>query len=365
MTLSIGIIGLAQAGKTTVFNALTRSQAQVGYAAGKHANVAVVNVPDDRLTVLDRLFKSKRIVPAQVQYTDIAGGLADQGEKGELGRAILNALQRVDALLLVIRAFTDSSGLAPTPASDLEAVLLELTLADLEIVERRLARLTEQRQKAKLTEGEEREIVVLNQIRQALAAGRPVRDLDLDEADEKVIRNYQFLTARPLLVTLNIAEADLARAEALCADLRPLLPYQKTMVTALCGKLEAEIAQLDPAEAAEFVAGLGIGELGLNRMIQLSYELLGLISFLTSGADETRAWPIRRGSPAIKAAGAVHSDMEKGFIRAEVVSYADLVRYGSMAEAKRHGAVRLEGKEYVVQDGDVIQFLFSPPAHAR
>jgi len=365
MTLSIGIIGLAQSGKTTVFNALTRSQAQVGYATGKHANVAVVNVPDSRLAVLAQIARSKRIVPAQVQYTDIAGVAAESGEKGELGRAILNALQRVDALLLVIRAFTDSSGIAPTPASDLETVLLELTLADLGIVEHRLSRLAEQRQKTRLSEGEEREVAVLNPIRQALATGRPVRDLDLGEADEKVIRNYQFLTARPLLVALNIAEADLGRAEALCADLRPLVPYRRTVVTALCGKLEAEIAQLEPAEAAEFVAGLGLGELGLNRMIQLSYELLGLVSFLTTGADESRAWPVRRGSPAVKAAGVVHTDMEKGFIRAEVIPYTDLVRYGSMAEAKRHGAVRLEGKEYVVQDGDVIEFLFSPPAHTR
>jgi ribosome-binding ATPase len=359
MNLSVGLIGLPRAGKTTVFNALTRSSARVGAFGGQGSNVAVVPVPDSRLDFLADLFHPKKVTPATVQYTDIAGLSAASSVPGELGKAVLASLRDVDALLHVVRAFTGEDGLSATPDADIEAIDLELTLADLSLVDKRLERLNDTRRRGKPTADELREEVVMQQLHDALSQGTPIRDIEIAADDMRLLRHYQFLTDRPVLLVLNIAEADLANATALAEAIASRYPHRHSLVTAVCGKLEMEIAQLDPEEATEFISTMGLGEPGLNRVLRLSYELLGLVSFLTAGADEVRAWPVRRGSLAPEAAGAVHTDIARGFIRAQVVAFDDLKRLGSMAAAKQAGRLRLEGKQYEVKDGDVIEYLFN------
>jgi ribosome-binding ATPase len=358
MSLSMGLIGLPRSGKTTVFNALTHSSAKIG-GGGSGTNVAVVPVPDARLEFLTALFRPKKTTPATVQYTDIAGLSAASAVQGELGKAVLASLRDVDALLHVVRAFTGEDGVPPDPMGDVEAVDLELALADLSLVDKRLERLADAHKRGKPTADEVREEAVLQQLHQGLSEGKPVRDLDLAAEDQRLLRHYQFLTGRPALILLNIAERDLAQAEQAAKDFQAAYPHRHSMTTAICGKLEMELAELDATEAAEFMAALGVSEPGLNRVLHLSYDLLGLTSFLTVGPDEVRAWTIRQGSLAPEAAGAVHTDIEKGFIRAQVVSFADLKTLGTMAAAKHAGRVRLEGKTYAVQDGDVIEFLFN------
>jgi ribosome-binding ATPase len=359
MNLSVGLIGLPRSGKTTVFNALTRSSARVGAFGGQGANVAVVPVPDSRLDFLADLFHPKKVTPATVQYTDIAGLSAASSVPGELGKAVLSSLRDVDALLHVVRAFTGDDGVPADPDSDIEAIDLELTLADLSLVDKRLERLTDTRRRGKPTVDELREEVVMQQLHDALSQGTPIRDVEVSAEDARLLRHYQFLTDRPVLLVLNIAETELPGAAAHSAAVASRYAHQHSLVTAICGKLEMEIAQLDPAEAAEFISTMGLGEPGLNRVLRLSYELLGLVSFLTAGADEVRAWPVRRGSLAPEAAAAVHTDIARGFIRAQVVSFDDLKRLGSMAAAKQAGRLRLEGKQYEVKDGDVIEYLFN------
>ncbi len=359
MTLSIGLLGLPRAGKTTVFNALTRSSAKVGAGGAQGANVAVVPVPDTRLDFLAAMCHPKKVTPATVQYTDIAGLSAASATPGELGKAVVASLRDVDALLHVVRAFTGEDGIPPDASGDVEAVDLELTLADLSLVDKRLERLGDTRRKGKPTADELREEQVLQTLHEALSSGQPLRDLDLAAEDARLLKHYQFLTSRPVLIVLNIGEPDLPRSAELAATLASVYSHRHTGVTAICGKLEMELAQMDPVEAAEFMTALGIDEPGLNRVLRMSYELLGLISFLTSGPDEVRAWPVRRGSLAPEAAAAVHTDIARGFIRAQVVSFTDLERLGTMAAAKQAGRLRLEGKQYVVQDGDVIEYLFN------
>jgi len=321
--------------------------------------VAVVPVPDPRLDFLASLFHSRKVTPATVQYTDIAGLSAASSTPGELGQAVMTALRDVDALLHVVRAFTGEDGIPPDPKGDVETVDLELALADLALVDKRLERLANTRKKAKLTAEEAHEETLLQRLHDSLSQGTPVRDLELSLEERRLLRHYQFLTARPMLIVLNIAEKDLPRAEAMAQELAAGYLHRHSLVTAICGKLEMELVQLEPAEAAEFMTALGLTEPGLNKVLRLSYQLLGLISFLTGNREETRAWTLPKGSTALEAAGTVHSDMARGFIRAEVVAFDDLKRYGSMAAARQAGKVRMEGKQYIVQDGDVIQFLFS------
>ena len=359
MALSIGLIGLPRSGKTTVFNALTHSSAKVGGGGGPGTNVAVVPVPDPRLQFLTGLFRPKKTTAATVQYTDLGGLLAASSVQGELGRAVLSSLRDVDALLHVVRAFTGDDGVPPDPAGDAEAVDLELALADLSLIDKRLERLGDARKKGKISADELREEEVMLRLREGLSRGNPIREIELAQEDQRLVRQYQFLTGRPVLIVLNIAEKDLPMAETWVGDFRAGQLHGQSLVTSICGKLEMELAQLEPAESAEFMAALGIAEPGLNRVIRLSHELLGLISFLTVGPDEVRAWTLRRGRLASEAAGTVHSDMEKGFIRAQVVSFDDLLQYGGMTAAKHAGRVRLEGRQYVVQDGDVMEFLFN------
>jgi GTP-binding protein YchF len=366
--MQIAIVGLAGSGKTTVFNTLTRGHAETGGYGALTLNVGVVKVPDARLDRLAEIFKPKKIVHADVTYVDLpAPPPSSEGHVGaeELPAEHLARLRESDALLHVIRAFEDPSMPHPSgsvdAARDLEQLDLEFILADLALVERRLERLGSSGRHGTPAEREayEREGVVLAQLKTGLEAGHPIRDLELSEDDAKAVRGFRFLTEKPVLVLLNIGEGDIADAEARVAAIEGGYHHQQALVAALSAKIEMELGELDPDEAAAFMTELGIGESGLDRVIGLSYRLLGLISFLTAGPDEVRAWPVPDGSNAVDAAAAIHTDLARGFIRAETVSYEDLLSLGSMAEARKAGRLRSEGKTYRVKDGDVVEILFS------
>jgi GTP-binding protein YchF len=366
--MQIAIVGLAGSGKTTVFNTLTRGHAETGGYGGVTLNVGVVKVPDARLETLSGIFKPKKIVQADVTYVDLpAVPASSEGHVGteELPADHLARLRDSDALLHVVRAFEDPAFPHPDGSvdsdRDLERLDLEFVLADLAMTDRRLDRLAGSGRHGTQAEREanEREEVVLRRLKTGLEAGRPIRDLGLDADEEKAIRGFRFLTQKPVMVLLNVGESDLAGAPDRVAALTAAYVHDHSVVDALSARIEMELGELEPDEAAVFMEELGIHGSGLDRIIALSYRLLGLISFLTAGPDECRAWPIPDGSTAVEAAGAIHTDLAKGFIRAETVSYEDLVTLGSMAEARKHGRLRSEGKTYKVRDGDVLEILFS------
>jgi GTP-binding protein YchF len=360
--MQIGILGAPGSGKTTVFNVLAQARAEVGtYRSGRaEPNVAVVKVPDQRLDRLTALYRPKKTVPAEIAYVDVAGIVKGAGASES---AMLAQLRTVDMLLHVVRAFDDPVLGAAEPVDELDTIQLELLLADHGVVERRLERLAKEVQLNKGAPNERQaralELELFQRLKQGLDAGQPVRDLELSEVDRRAIRSYALLTAKPLLVLLNVAEPGPA-AEELVEQLRAEWGrHAATDVTALAGKLEMELAELEPDERGEFMRDLGIDELGFERVIQLSYRLSSLVSFFTVGPDECRAWPVPAGSSAVDAAGAIHTDLARGFIRAETVSYDDLIACGSQAEARKRGLLRSEGKSYRVADGDVIEILHS------
>ncbi len=366
--MQIAIVGLAVSGKTTVFNTLTRGHAETGGYGGITMNVGVVKVPDERLDRLAEIFKPKKIVHADVTYVDLpAPPASTEGHVGteELPAEHLARLRDSDALLHVVRAFEDASHPHPEgsvdPRRDLERLDLEFLLADLAMTDRRIERLSTSGRHGTQAEREanEREEGVLRRLKEALEAGTPIRDVGLEPDDEKQIRGFRFLTQKPVLVLLNVGEGDLGGAPAVVGSIAAGYPHQQALIEALSARIEMELGELEPDEAAVFMEELGIAESGLDRVIALSYRLLGLVSFLTAGPDEVRAWPIPDGSSAVDAAGAIHSDLARGFIRAETVAYDDLLELGSMAEARKHGRLRSEGKAYQVRDGDVIEILFS------
>jgi ribosome-binding ATPase len=367
MGLELVIMGLPQSGKTTVFNALTQATAETGGYTTEEAepNLATVKVPDERLDVLTEMFKPRRTVPAEVQYYDVAGltkGVAEQGMSGRL----LGYLSQAAALVHVVRAFEDAS--VPHPEGsvdalrDFETLQLELTFSDLSLIERRLVRIKDTVNKLRGTEREntEREGVVLERLQTALEEGTPIREVELTPEDSRLIRGFGFLTEKPILVLINVDENQLGeKADELVATARERFERPGLKIDALAGKIEAEIAQLDAADAEMFLSDIGIEQVSRERVIRLSYDLLGLMSFFTVGPDEVRAWTIRRGTPAVEAAGEIHSDIQRGFIRAEIVSYDALVEAGGWPESRKAGTLRREGKTYVMQDGDVVHFLFN------
>jgi GTP-binding protein YchF len=331
-------------------------------------NVGVVKVPDPRLEALAAIFKPKKIVQADVTYVDMpAPPPSTEGHVGteELPADHLARLRDSDALLHVVRAFDDPTNPHPEgsvdPDRDLERLDLEFLLADLTMTERRLERLQGSGRHGSPTEREaaEREEIVLRRIHEGLRAGWPIRDLGLDADEEKQIRGFRFLTQKPVLVLLNVGEGEIAAAPDLVARSAAGYDHRHVLVEALSARIEMELGELEPDEAAVFMEELGIAESGLDRVIGLSYRLLGLISFLTAGPDEVRAWPVPDGATAVDAAGAIHTDLARGFIRAETVAYDDLVNLGSMADARKAGRLRSEGKTYRVHDGDVVEILFS------
>jgi GTP-binding protein YchF len=366
--MQTAIVGLAGSGKTTVFNTLTRGHAETGGYGGITMNVGVVKVPDPRLDALAAIFKPKKIVQADVTYVDLpAPPASTEGHVGteELPADHLARLRDSDALLHVVRAFEDPAHPHPdgsvNPERDLERLDLEFILADLSMTDRRLERLGGSGRHGTQAEREanEREEAILRRLKVALEGGAPIRDVDLDPDDEKAIRGFRFLSQKPVLVLLNVGESDLATAPELVARIAAGYQHRHALVDALSARIEMELGELEPDEAAVFMEELGIAESGLDRVIELTYRLLGLVSFLTAGPDEVRAWPIPEGSSAVDAAGAIHTDLARGFIRAETVSYEDLIELGSMAEARKAGRLRSEGKTYRVRDGDVVEILFS------
>jgi GTP-binding protein YchF len=365
MSVGIGIIGLAKSGRTTIFNALTKGKATTGSHTPEVPHIGAASIADSRLKMLATLLKPKRVVPAEVKYLDIGASVKSLAKDTALSGQYLSQLSNVDALIDVARAFANEN-IPHTEGSidaarDIARIDLELIFSDLAIIERRLKRMELSLKGASQAErqGLLHEQGLLTKVQTELEKDVPIRELSLSAEQSRTIAGYQFLSAKPLLTVVNIGEDQLEQAKTLEGKLNLRSTQVRYRLITLCGKLEMELAELDNSTAEGFRAEFGLSEPGLERAIKLSFELLGLISFFTTASGEVRAWSIKSGTPAVRAAGKIHSDMERGFIRAEVVSLDDLLKCGSLAEAKKHGLLRLEGKRYIVQDGDVITFLFN------
>lgn len=361
--LEVGIVGLPNVGKSTLFNAITKAGAEAANYpfCTIEPNVGVVAVPDPRLDVLTKLYSSKKTTPASVRFVDIAG-LVKGASKGEgLGNKFLEHIRQVDAIAHVVRCFEDENitHVADTidPLRDIDTIQTELCLADLDVVDKRLAKV------AKLLKSGSKEAKIeseiLERIKNSLDAAKPARSLNLTDDELAAIRDANLLTLKPTLYIANVAEEELLEENQHVAKVRELAAQEGAQVVVICAKVESEIAELDAEEAKEFLADLGLENSGLDRLIHAAFDLLGLMTFLTAGADECRAWTITKGTPAVKAAGKIHSDIERGFIRAEIVNYDDLIKLGSINAARDKGLVRLEGKDYIMQDGDVTYFRFN------
>lgn len=360
--MQIGIIGLPKSGKTTLFNVLTGNRLSTSAFAPTtmEPNIGMAKVADARMDALVEMFQPRKVVPAEVRYLDVA---IPKGKGKEIGGELLVHLSKANGFLLVIRAFQDESVPHPEnrvdPLKDMENLELELALIDLAIVERRLVKIKEQ---LKSPKGQGRDRLLIEQeVLQRLGAGLekdiPVRGQELTPEERKLVENYQFITAKPLMIVLNIGEDQIGEADLLSEKVRQDRP--ETPAAAISAKLEMDLADLSPEDAEEFRKDMGLKEPAASKIIGMSFRMLDMISFFTVGPDEVRAWEVPAGTPAVKAAGRIHTDLERGFIRAEVISRDDLVRCGGFPEAKKQGLLRLEGKTYTVQDGDVITVLFN------
>lgn len=358
--MEIGLIGLSGSGKTTVFNALTGSHAPTIPGAAREPHVAVVNVPDARVDKLVAMFQPKKTVYASVRYVDVPGQATESARKG-LPESVLAHLATTDMLLAVLRGFTGTASDTLDVGGDADALDFELIVSDLSKVENRLPRLELSLKKVTGKERERLELEkrALEQVRPVLEAGKPIRTMELAAEEEAVLRGFSFLTQKAILYLVNTAENDEAREGEWLAPLRGRTEGGKVALAVLAGQIEQEIAQLAPEDRQAFLADYGIAEPGSSRIIQRCYELLGLRSFFTVGPKEVHAWTITAGMLAPQAAGVIHSDFERGFIRAEVTPYDALVKHGSLKVCREKALLRTEGKNYLVQDGDVMEFLFS------
>ena len=364
--MKLGIVGLPNVGKSTLFNSLTKAGAEsANYPfCTIDPNVGVVTVPDERLNVLGEMYHTKKIIPAAIEFVDIAG-LVKGASKGEgLGNQFLANIREVDAIVHVVRCFEDSNVIhvdgSIDPIRDIETINLELIFSDLEILERRIAKVTKT---ARMDKEAAKELDFLQKVKTHLEDGKMAITMEMENEDEEAwMSTYNLLTWKPVIYAANVAEGDLAddgESNSHVQAVRKYAAEQNSEIFVICAEIEEEISELDDDEKKMFLEDLGLKESGLEKLIKASYKLLGLISYLTAGEPEVRAWTITEGTKAPQAAGKIHSDFERGFIRAEVVSYDDLIACGSHTAAKEKGLIRLEGKDYVVKDGDIMLFRFN------
>lgn len=363
MGIQCGIVGLPNVGKSTIFNAITSAGAEsANYPfCTIEPNVGVVNVPDPRLDALATIVNPQRVLPTVMEFLDIAGLVKGASQGEGLGNQFLGHIRQVDAIAHIVRCFEDDNVVhvdgTVDPLRDIEVIQTELNLSDLDTVEKRINR-TEKQAKSGDKKMQE-ELALLLKVRACLNSGKPARLADLDAEERRALRDLHLITSRPVLYVANVSEDDLEGNHPFVAIVRQQAAAEGAESVVICGKIEAEIAELPAEEKGAFLAELGLGESGLDRMIRAAYKLLGLYTYFTAGVKEVRAWTVRAGAKAPEAAGVIHTDFEKGFIRAEVIAYNDFVTCGGESGAKEKGLLRLEGKEYVVKDGDVMHFRFN------
>lgn len=343
--MKIGLVGYPGSGKSSVFSALTGQAVETGYSGQNKAHLGVVKVPDHRVDALAGLYSPKKTTYAEITFSDVGGG---HGEG--IDRTALAGMRETDALCQVLRAFPDQAGAAADPLRELGGLETETILADLDLVEKRIARLAKER-------SDPRELELMKRLEIELTAEKALRNVELSEAEQKMVSGYRFLSQKPLLLVLNVPEGQAAQGAP--ADLAAAAEKRGLGLVVLSAQVEMDIAQMEPDDQAEFLASVGLEAPAAIRFVHAAYALIDLISMLTAGPDECRAWPIPRGTAAPRAAGKIHSDIERGFIRAEVVRWDDLVKLGSEAKCREAGVLRVEGKDYVIQDGDVVNFRFN------
>ena len=365
MSLTAGIVGLPNVGKSTLFNAITNQKilAENYPFATIEPNVGIVTVPDERMEKLREMYEPNRFIPTAYEFTDIAGLVKGASQGEGLGNKFLSHIREVDAIVEVVRCFDDGKIIHVDgnvdPIRDIETINLELAISDLEIINGRLERVSK---KARTTKDKDDllEVETLEKSKKALEANIPLRQLDLTEDEKKVVKSYSFLTLKPIIYLANISESDLGKEDNdYVKKVKEYASKENARVVSLCAKVEEELSELEPDDKKEMLEGLGLDGSGLDKLITATYDILGLATYFTVGKDEVRAWTFRKGMNAKQCAGIIHTDFEKGFIRAEVISYEDLIECGSELKVKEAGKARLEGKDYLMQDGDICHFRFN------